>query len=605
MQVHHPHSLTRSPGNDQRSNLPRLHHLQRVPRKRLRPQSSPGAAFIISPAVCASAPGPSRSSSRRRSPSEIIPSSRAALVHHRRHPQLLVRHLVDHIHHRRLRRNARQSPRPHASPRSPEPAAAPAAPRMQLRKVLRANPRARLTSSASASPSASITVVEAVGARFIAQASAVTPHRAKPRCPRQRRSLAPRTDSPSAAQPPQRRQQRQQLLGLPAGRERNHHIARRHHPQVAMQRLRRMQKVRRRPSRAERSRNLPRNQPALPHPQHASRGCRAAAAATTSSTARANGASHRPIQPHRQLQQRARLVRTISRRPRPLFFHFVVHSTIEPFRMLAEPALRTTTPSSPIAVNCSKAQQAALAGRSVDPRHAKSAPVLAMFAGLALVVWSGVAQPARPPRRHAAGRAPATLILSPTGAAPNAMLRCRLARAHRRCSTSPPRLHARRLDGKKVSLSDFKGKPAGGQLLGHLVRPLQGRDAVVRGVQQEIRRRRASRSSASPTTPRRARTSSQSGEEARRHLSHPARRQTRSKRHTATTRSPAHVLLRRQDRQGHRGHRRPRHQRTSWKRRSRRPSPQEVATVNATVIASCPLARSLRCALRRRRADGR
>ncbi len=68
-----------------------------------------------------------------------------------------------------------------------------------------------------------------------------------------------------AANAADRHQQLQNLFRLAAGGERQHHVAAHQHAQIAMDGLSRMKIQRRRPGRAERGRNLARDDPALAH----------------------------------------------------------------------------------------------------------------------------------------------------------------------------------------------------------------------------------------------------------------------------------------------------------------------------------------------------
>ena len=127
-------------------------------------------------------------------------------------------------------------------------------------------PLRRLTATASASPSASMAVVEAVGARFSPQASRSTEQSSATSlaCGQSRLQIAAEADQ-RIALALERGQQAQNLLGFAAGRERNHHVAGHQHAHVAVHRLGRMQKQRRRAGGAERGGDLLRDDAALAH----------------------------------------------------------------------------------------------------------------------------------------------------------------------------------------------------------------------------------------------------------------------------------------------------------------------------------------------------
>ena len=108
--------------------------------------------------------------------------------------------------------------------------------------------------------------VEAVGARFSVQASSrtldVERHRARRR---QRRFQIAGQRHQRQRQPLDRRHQRHDFLGVSAVGNRQHRVARQHHAQIAVQRLRRMQEHRRRARRRKRRRDLPPDQSGLAH----------------------------------------------------------------------------------------------------------------------------------------------------------------------------------------------------------------------------------------------------------------------------------------------------------------------------------------------------
>ena len=125
------------------------------------------------------------------------------------------------------------------------------------RSPRRVKSRIRLTSSARASPTAISTVVLAEGARPSGHASSIGPsamHRSAAWPSELRRPLGDRDQA--RAQPPQGRDQPEDLLGLAALRERDHHVVGPDPAEVAVDRLGRVEREGPRARRGQRRRQL-------------------------------------------------------------------------------------------------------------------------------------------------------------------------------------------------------------------------------------------------------------------------------------------------------------------------------------------------------------
>ncbi len=224
-----------------------------------------GCGFMASPAVLLSAAPPSRSSSRRKSPSEMTPRKRPSSC------TVVMPSFFDDI---SKITSAMGVVGVTAGMSSPEcirsrtlasclPSLPPgcSSAKSSARKPLR-----RLTATASASPSASMAVVEAVGARFNPQASRSTEQSRATSlaCAKVDCRLQQNADE-RVAFALEGGQQAQNLLGFSRCRERDDHVAGHQHAQVAVHGLGGMQKQRRRAGGAERGGDLLRDDAAFAH----------------------------------------------------------------------------------------------------------------------------------------------------------------------------------------------------------------------------------------------------------------------------------------------------------------------------------------------------
>ena len=173
------------------------------------------------------------------------PQQHAGLVGHRRQPQSFPAHFINHVGHPRRRTHFRQVLAGSASTTPPAEVSSPASRQDAAPRNPRSpNPRRSSNEMASASPIASAAAVEAVGARFSDKLLPSPQYPAPHRWPRQRRTRLGGEASPRIPSRLIGFQQLHQFPGFAARRNRQNHVTRHQHPQIAVQRLAGMQKNR-------------------------------------------------------------------------------------------------------------------------------------------------------------------------------------------------------------------------------------------------------------------------------------------------------------------------------------------------------------------------